>query len=226
MNMMSVLLGATGVLLVAALALSFGSLNTGLGKDSTKDEIALLRAEVQAIRQQEDTLQALRHGKTVVPPPPVTTFVPPVLPSHTAEDDAILAAQNDALKEQIENLEEQVADSEKKVDVYRDEAGFIGQTILENNNSDQRRARLVREALLIATVTEWAEAEGFAVITIQRPDLVQEGSILGIRRNNGVLGQVQISQIYEGGQATADPHLFPGGLVDIQPGDELIVPPL
>jgi hypothetical protein len=223
MNMMSVLLGATGVLLVAALALSFGSLNTGLGKDSTKDEIALLRAEVQAIRQQEDTLQALRQGKTIAPTSPVTTFV---LPSHTAEDDAILAAQNDALKEQIESLEEQVADSEKKADVYRDEAGFIGQTILENNNSDQRRARLVREALLIATVTEWAEAEGFAVITIQRPDLVQEGSILGIRRNNGVLGQVQISQIYEGGQATADPHLFPGGLIDIQPGDELIVPPL
>jgi len=65
------------------------------------------------------------------------------------------------------------------------------------------------------------------VISLQRPENVQVGTVLGIRRNGGLLGQLKVAQVYTNeGMATADPHIFPGGSVDIEPGDELIVPPL
>ena len=222
MNMMSVLLGATGILLIAAFALSFGSLNKGVADGTTKEEIAALKAEILALEAQERQLIALRYDNATV-----SAAAPVVENTLTAaEEDALLAAENDALKSQIEDLESQVAESEKKADVYRDEAGLVGQKAIGQHNSDQRRARVVREAMLIATVTEWSAEQGFAVLSIQKPDSAQQGTILGIRRNSGILGTVKISQIYEGGQAIADPEIFPNGVTDIQPGDELIIPPL
>ena len=78
---------------------------------------------------------------------------------------------------------------------------------------------------LMARVTEWSPENGFAVIEIMRPDLVDLNTELGIRRNSGIAGRLQISQMYEGGKAIADPvpGTFPGGL-NVLPGDELIVP--
>ena len=67
------------------------------------------------------------------------------------------------------------------------------------------------------------EVGGFAIIEVVLPEHVQVGTILAIRRNTGVLGQVTITDITADG-AIGNP--MPGfGPVDPQAGDELIIPP-
>ncbi len=88
-------------------------------------------------------------------------------------------------------------------------------------------ARIIKEALLIATVTEWSPSDGFAVLNVHRHDSAQEGTVLAIRRGTGIIGQLKVSSLYNDG-AVADPipGSFMGGTLDIQPGDELIIKPL
>ena len=243
MNMMSVLLGATGLLLVAALVLSFGSLRGDSADPDVQKEIATLKAEIISLKQQEAQLLAMRAGARpaatdFTTPPGIAT--PPAVPGANGQNSGILTpteqaarveaianAENADLKDQIEEMADQIEESERRAQTYKDEAGLAWQQQIEAHDQNQRRARIIREALLIATVTEWSEQDGFAVISLQRPENVQVGTILGIRRQGGLLGQLKVAQVYPGeGMATADPHIFPGGSVDIQPGDELIVPPL
>ena len=244
MNMMTVLLGATGLLLVAALALSFGSLRDGTADPEVQNEIAALKAEIITLQQQEAQLLAMRAGSRpaspssdfatppgIATPPPVANGADEAAGILTASDEHALkthvSSENQLLKDQIEEMSDQIEESERRAQTYKDEAGLAWQQQIEAHDQGQRRARIIREALLIATVTEWSEEDGFAVISLQRPENVQTGTVLGIRRNGGLLGQLKVAQIYpEDGMATADPHIFPGGSVDIQAGDELIVPPL
>ncbi|MDE0826804.1 MAG: hypothetical protein OSA48_08360, partial [Akkermansiaceae bacterium] len=60
MNMMSVLLGATGLLLVAALILSVGSMNSG----TDPKELAALRAEAELLNSAERELALYRNTGT------------------------------------------------------------------------------------------------------------------------------------------------------------------
>jgi hypothetical protein len=231
MNMMSVLIGATGILLIAAVALSFGSMSRANGSEASQAELVELRAEIERLNAAEAELQLLQQQQFLsgnqamglTTPGPGSAAV-----LEEAERIAQLTAENAALKDENVALKGEVEVSEQKADVYRDEAGLIAQREMERHHQEQRRARVIREALLIARVTEWSENDGFAVITIERPENVQEGAVLAIRRNSGVIGQVQVSGIYESGQAVVDPvdATFLGGSIDIQPGDELIIPPL
>ena len=58
MNMITVLLGATGLLLVVAVALSFGTMNN----HTDKAEVARLKAEIAALQVQEQQLAAPAPG--------------------------------------------------------------------------------------------------------------------------------------------------------------------
>lgn len=218
MNMMSVLLGATGLLLVAALILSMRSMSSG----SDSKEIAALRAEIEQLNAAERELTRLRQGEARTPPTPTPTEVADA--NRIAEDAARIAALEEELAEKAREAE----DAAQKADMFRDEAGVIAEREAEKTDDDSRRARIIREALLIATVTEYSAEDGFAVLNIQRHDNAQEGSTLAVRRNSGIIGQVQISSLYPDSQAVADPlpGTFLGGEIDIKPGDELIIPPL
>ena len=232
MNMMSVLLGATGLLLVAALVLSFGSMSNDLRGGPSQKEIAALRTEIEVLRAAESELRLLRQQRATGAAPAANIYAPaPVVPATHAAEDANREAENTAeiaaLKQELADAKDEAAKNEKQAEIYKDEAGMAWQEKIENNDTNQRRARIIKDALLIATVAEWSEADGFVVINITRHESAQEGTVLAIRRNTGVIGQIKISGLYPDG-AVADPMpgSFPGGTIDIQPGDELIIPPM
>jgi hypothetical protein len=224
MNMMSVLLGATGLLLVAALILSFGSMNRDVKDEPSQQEIAALRSEVEVLRAAEGELRLLRHQKSNS-----TAILSNPSASNIAEanSQAALAAENAILKDELEAAKTEAAVQADQVAIYKDEVEVVTQHQVEANDRSQRQARIIKEALLIATVTEWSPGDGFAVLSVQRHESAQEGTVLAIRRNTGIIGQLKISSLYNDG-AVADPipGTFLGGSLDIKPGDQLIIPPL
>ena len=73
MNTITVLLGATGLLLVAAVALSFSAMN----KKADSSEVAGLKAEIAALEEQQRSLNApapsLLGSPNLFVPAPVPT---------------------------------------------------------------------------------------------------------------------------------------------------------
>ena len=241
MNMITVLLGATGLLLAIAVAMSIGSMRN----DNSADKIAALEAELKRIEAGEAELIATSSAN--LPLTPATAPVPgtitdpianPGFSSADLGDSAIgrLISEAEVAEKEIEiaekeaeiaDLEAEVVRQTKKANIANMETEmFIGRAA-EQQAKFRRDAKKVTEAIAMARVVEWVPKDGFVVIEILRRDLVQNGEILGIRRGSGVLGQVKISRMYpEEGQAVADPipSTFPGPF-DIQVGDELILTP-
>ena len=116
--------------------------------------------------------------------------------------------------------------TEKKASTFQDEAALIGQRELEKGDNELRRARLIRDALLIGRVTEYiydAQVGGVAAIQVLMPELIKAGDILAIRRNTGILGKLKITSVSADG-AIGSP--MPGfGPVVPEAGDELIIEP-
>jgi hypothetical protein len=155
--------------------------------------------------------------------------VQPTTPATTeANKDAEAAARIAMLEAELAAKEVEAEAEAKKAEIFEEEAALLTQREVEKVDKEGRRARIIQEALLIATITEYSATDGFAVLNIQRHDNAQEGTKLAIRRNSGIVGQIQISSLYPDSQAVADPipGTFLGGNIDIQPGDELIIPPL
>lgn len=233
MNMMSVLLGATGLLLVAALILSFGSMNRDVTDEPSQAEMAALRSEVEVLRAAEAELRVLRHQKTSGGGTlPSTYTVSPVQPTPAASvaaanSEAALATENAILKEELAAAKTEAAEQATKAELAKEETNMALTNKIETSDRSKRQARIIKEALLIATVTEWSDSDGFAVVNVHRHESAQEGTVLAIRRNTGIIGQLKISSLYNDG-AVADPlpGTFLGGALDIKPGDELIIPPL
>lgn len=217
MNTMTILLGATFALLLAAVVLSFQNMKGGVG-NASPDELSRLRGQIDQLRMEQDRLQLEKQLQDVRanPLPQVSSF------SEIEKMKAELAAK----EAEIASLAEEKDDAEKKAETYRDEAGLIGQIELEKKDNELRRARMIRDALLIGRIQEFvtkSEFGGFATIEIVMPEHVQVGSILAIRRNTGILGKMKITDISTEG-AIGSP--MPGfGPIDPQPGDELIIPP-
>ncbi len=216
-NTMTILLGATFALLLAAVVLSFQGMKEGV-KNAPQDEIARLQTQLDQLRLEQDRLALEKQLQQVRSNPVPETAGPSDMEKMRAE----LAAK----EAEMARLAEEKADAEKKADTYRDEAGFIGGRELEKNDNELRRARMIRDALLIGKVSSFianAEVGNFITIDIVMPEQVQPGAILAIRRNTGILGQVKVSDVTAEG-AIASP--MPGfGPVEPKVGDELIIPP-
>jgi biotin carboxyl carrier protein len=214
---MTILLGATFALLLAALVLSFQNMKDGV-RNAPQDEIARLRSQIDQLRIEQDRLALEKQLREVRENPVPQTAGPSEIEKMKEE----LARK----EKELADLAEQKEDAEKKADTYRDEAGFIGQRELEKGDNELRRARMIRDALLIGKVTTFVknpEVGNFVTIDVAMPEQVQSGTILAIRRNTGILGRVKVSDIAAEG-AIASP--MPGfGLVEPQVGDELIIPP-
>lgn len=216
-NTMTILLGATFALLLAAVVLSFQNMNDGV-RNASPDELSRLRSQIDQLRMDQDRLQLEKQLQDVRANP-----VPQV---SSATELEIMKAELAAKELEIAALAEEKVDAEQKADTYLAEAGLIGQIELERNDNELRRARMIRDALLIGRIQEYVtdpELGGFTTIEIVLPEHVQIGSILAIRRNTGILGKVKITDITPEG-AIASP--MPGfGTIDPQQGDELIIPP-
>ena len=211
---MTVLLGATFALLLAAGVLSFQNMNQGVA-NASPEEMRRLQSQIDELRLEQERIKMERElSKT------------PAAVEPTAAEVQDMQAELAAKEAEIAALAEEKEDAEKKAQTYRDEAGFIGQRELEKHDDEQRRARLIRSALLIARVEEFVvdpEYGGFATIDVIMPDQVKVGTILAIRRNTGILGQIKIADVTPDG-AIGNP--LPGfGEMSPEAGDELIIPP-
>ena len=216
-NTMTILLGATFALLLAAVVLSFQGMKDGV-KNAPQDEIARLQAQLDQLRLEQDRLAYEKQLQQLRSNPVPETGGPSEMEKMKAE----LAAK----EAEMARLAEEKAEAEKKADTYRDEAGFIGGRELEKHDDELRRATMIRNALLIGRIREYVanpELGGFATIEVIMPEQVQPGVILAIRRNTGILGRVKVSDVTAEG-AIASP--MPGfGPVEPKAGDELIIPP-
>lgn len=214
---MTILLGATFALLLAAVVLSFSNMKEGV-KNAPQDEIARLQTQLDQLRLEQDRLALEKQLLQVRSNPVPETAGPSDMEKMKAE----LAAK----EAEMARLAQEKADAEKKADTFRDEAGLIGQRALEKKDDELRRARLIRDALLIGRVREFvanSELGGFATLEVIMPEQVQPGAVLAIRRNTGILGRLKITDVTAEG-AIASP--MPGfGPVDPKAGDELIIPP-
>ena len=213
MNTMSILLGATFALLLAAVVLSFQNMNHGI-KNAPAEELARLQIQVEKLTIEQERwklerdMQAIRNEKGM------------------GTDVDKIKAELAAKEAEIEALAEDKLNAEKKASTFQDEAALIGQRELEKGDNELRRARLIRDALLIGRVTEYIDdpqVGGVAAIQVLMPELIKAGDILAIRRNTGILGKLKITSVSADG-AIGSP--MPGfGPVVPEAGDELIIEP-
>lgn len=220
MDTMKILLGATIALLLGAVGLSWYGMREGV-KETSSDEIARLKRQVDELRIEQDRLQMekqmqqLRASEPIAPAPSVGQLEREALKAELAAKEAEIARIADE-KDKAER-DAKVADAEVLELEKRD---------LEKGDSELRRARLIGEALLMGKVKEFAEDPqfgSFVTFDVMMPENVQQGSILAIRRKTGIIGQIKVSEITAEG---AIGNLLPGiGSFKPQPGDELILPP-
>lgn len=217
MNTMSILLGATFALLLAAVVLSFQNMNHGV-KNASPSELARLQGQIDQLKLEQERwklereVQAFRDEQNGM--------------GSSGLNDARIKAELAEKEAEIAALAQQKLDAEKKASTYQQEAGWIGQRELEKSDNELRRARLIRDALLIGRITEYLDdpqVGGVAAIEVLMPDLVKVGDILAIRRNTGILGRLKITEVSSDG-AIGSP--MPGfGPVVPEAGDELIIAP-
>jgi|AntRauTorckE6833_2_1112554.scaffolds.fasta_scaffold17173_2 Skp family chaperone for outer membrane proteins len=211
---MTVLLGATFALLLAAVVLSFQNMNQGVA-NASPEELKRLQGQIDELKIEQERMKIERELQKA-----------PLSDEPSATEVEEMKADLAAKEAEIAALAEEKSEAEKKAQTYRDEAGFIGQRELEKHDDEQRRARLIYNALLIGRIKEYVadpDFGGFTTIDVVLPDQVKVGSVLAIRRNNGILGQVKITDVSPDG-AIGNP--LPGfGEGAPQVGDELIIPP-
>lgn len=225
MDTMKILLGATIALLLAAVVLSWKKMQED-NRNVSPEEITRVEQQITQLRLEQERLKAekqLRDIRSEVSP--VATSAPAPAPDKVIELENKLAET----EARLAAAEADTSKAERDASVAQDEAGLIAQRDLESRDRDLRRARQISQALLIATVTEFVEDENlgsFAVIAVQRPENIQAGTVLDVRRNTGILGKLKVGEV-SGNEAIANPipESFFDGRVEIQPGDELIIPP-
>lgn len=221
MDTMKLLLGATIALLFTALVLSWTQTRQRV-TNTPADELQRLSQQIAELRTEHERIQLERQAREMRGQSPMGGGSP--YQSSDPSVDAMkteLAAKEAALR----TLEEEKARAVRDAKVFEEEAGLVGQREIERGDNEMRRARMVRDALLVARIKEFADDEfgGFCAIELLMPENLQTGMTLAIRRNTGILGHIRITTI-EGNEAIASP--MPGfGPVDPRPGDELIIPP-
>lgn len=218
MDTMKLLLGMTVALLLAAIAVSWQGMKTGV-KNTSSDELARLEKQIKDLQHEQDKLAIERQTqllRTAPAPAPVQT-------ANSAEIEA-MKAQVEESKAAVAKLEADRMQRDAKL--ADSEELLLDQRNIEQTDTELRRARMISEALLIGRVREYvadAQYGGFVTFDVLMPEQVQSGTILAIRRKTGILGNLKVSEVAADG-AIANPQ---AGFGPIQPqvGDELILPP-
>ena len=223
MDTMKLLLGATIALLLAAIVMSYQQSRQQVA-NAAPDELQRLRQQLDELRLEQERIEIERRAREFRDRQPLNLPGTGQAPANNPEVEAMkaeLAAKEAALRA----LEEEKARAQRDAEVYRDEAGLLGQRKLESGDRELQRARMISDALLVARITGFTEDEfgGFVTIELLMPELVQPNETLAIRRGTGILGYITVTTI-EGREAGGNPQ--PGvGPIDPRAGDELIIPP-
>lgn len=215
MDTMKLLLGATIALLLGALAVSWQGMTSGV-KNSSKDEIARLKKQVAELRHEQDNFQREKQLQQL-------RSMPVLAPTPSTAEITAMKTQLEANNAALAQLEQDKLKAARDAKIAQDEEGLLSQRDLEKGDTELKRARMIGQALLIGRVIEYMEDDSFITFEILMPEQVQVGTILGIRRKTGILGQLSVSDVTpEGGIANPLPGFGP---IQPKPGDELILPP-
>lgn len=212
MDTLKIMLGATIALLLVAVGVSYKGMNQQV-RNAPEEEIRDLRRQLLEMEQESERLKLERERRILreaAAEPQPTDVV-------TREDAAVFA-------ERLAQLERETEQAKEEADRAKKETDFLLDKRNENKSKDERRVRVINEAMLIATVREWVEDPqfgGFAVLSVESEDNVQSGTVLAIRRNGGILGKLKVTEVSIDG-AVANP-VTAFGEVKPQPGDELIL---
>lgn len=218
MDTLKILLGATVALLLGALAVSYNNQNAPAkpAARNTDTESKLLR-EIEELRLAQDRFELEKQRMMIQE---AAAQAPPVA-APVAEPAEIAA-----MKEQIAALEKEKEKALRDAETADREAAFVGGKMLEGRDQEARRARMIRDSLVIARIQEWVEDPqlgGFATIEVIMPDNVQPGTILCVRRNTGILGKLRVGEMSIEGAIANPVSSFPEARP--QAGDELILEP-
>lgn len=215
MNITQILLGSTAALLLAALILSYTSMKGDEAEDGRRYSAAELLQENERLQAE---INRLRAGQAL----------PGEIPK-VKTPDAMSETKLREIEEQNRLLQEQIAAEKKKREQAEEETMAMAERQSGKLNKEQRRARMIEQAMLMAQVKEVAEEGGIyvVVIDVKMRERVRVGTELAIRRGTGIIGRLSVATVDEGGNYFADPlpGSFPGGSIDVKVGDELIVPP-
>ncbi|MGC4015424.1 MAG: hypothetical protein QM755_13045 [Luteolibacter sp.] len=221
MDTMKILLGATVALLIGALAMSWNGMKQGVA-NAPADEQLRIKQQIEDLNLEVQRLKAEKELRAAQPVAPV----PAPIPSPTAEELEEAKAQLAAKEAELKQLEDDKNKSDRKARLYRNEADELGDREISNHDNEVRRSKMIANALVKAVVREYQEDPtlgGVVVMELKMPEYVRVNDVLAIRKNNGILGQVKITDITQEG-AVGTP-LAGFGNFKPQVGDELIEPP-
>jgi hypothetical protein len=216
MDTLKILLAATVALLLGALAVSYKNINAP-AKPAAKTEQADILRQIEELRLEQDRLQIEKQRMILQE---AAAQAPP------ASSPAAAPAEIAAMQQQIADLQKEKEKAERDAETSDREAAFVGGKMLEGRDQEARRARMIRDSLVIARITEWVEDPqfgGFATIEVIMPDNVQPGSVLCVRRNTGILGRLRVGEMSIEGAIANPVGTFPEARP--QAGDELILEP-
>lgn len=207
---MKIIIIATFGLLLAALVLSFNSMKEKEISDPNQLEIARLEKRIEQLETSQTKGKSTELG------------ISEALNQTTAIEEA---AKAQAIQAELQRTRAEMAklksENEEKEAVIIENERLNASPVKKNG-----RANLVVTALVMARISEFSAEANIAGITIEQVGNVNPGDILGIRRNSGIIGRVSVGTIDRNrGVADPIPGSFMNGQIDIQVGDELILPP-
>lgn len=217
MNITNVLLGTTGLVLAVALLLSFNRMNAE--KSANPSQIAALENEIQRLELARTKLQQNNKPSLIFSAPSYEPVAP--LETKDASEDKILALQ-DEIDKLTRRTEEIANRPDPEPVVIPEVVEVIEEPVIDLNQ--EKRARLINQAILQGTVQTWNDEHWIAVIEPSASANFEVGDELALRRNGGVLCTFYISSS-AGGQYIADlKSSLAQGAPEIVVGDELIIP--
>jgi hypothetical protein len=221
MDTIKILLGATVAVLLGALAMSWKNFRVQ-EKNAPDEELRKIETQIAEIRLEQERLR-LERMKILNGEPPAAEPAPEGV-TDPADIPDTGASYGD----------ESVADATTPPDAVPPAPANMPPAPAGNASSpgddgsappvdETRRADAIKNAPVVAKVTQWVDDGAFAVVQVVDANAAKTGAILCVRRNSGILGRLKIGDV-EGGEAIASATAaFPGPKP--QPGDELIVEP-
>lgn len=218
---MKILIGVTFALLITGIVLSYKTMKQN---EITDPDVAEIQRLEQVIKDHTAKLeQAIGNSQAPAFNNQPTTTAESL--QATAEVQATQEALERTRKE-LEQLRKRTDKAEKKAENADREAGALAAEVMDQREPSTARANSIAQALLMARISTYDKEQQIASIILVRPEDVVSGMVLGIRRNGGIAGRLNVGTIQQD-RAIADPipGSFFSGEIDIQEGDELVVPP-
>ncbi len=227
MNTMKFLLIATFGLLILALAGSFGLMQQG--EPDRSDEITQLKKDYQRLTSELAELRSTPHSTNHHSAAPLSSSQPTI--SYTSPDQPHPLTPTTPIEieqeTEIQALKDKIKQLAAVAEANTAQTDTADPTLRREERKQIDRIQFIKNALLKAVVVEWNTDGNFAVIEIKELDLVTQGSVLTVRRGDGVIGRLEVQYIADAKNAIANPvkGSFPEGS-GVEVGDELIEPPV